>query len=446
MITRPFGAPQSDPEISTDPSAQARPLPRREVAPVIKVLVVDDHIPSLMQLQKGLLALEQGYEVVLAENGQEAIGVLEQTEIDLVVTDLNMPFADGFGLLTYIKRTQSNLPVVVVTGMAPLDYTDRLDPFGSVTVMSKPVEAQKLTAEIDRLLAEKSSGNLQGVTLPGFLQLIEMERKSCSVRVSKGDLKGRLHFLSGDLVSAYTFDDDREGLSAARRILSWGDVDIEIERSYHNHKRLIDKSLQEILMEVAVAADEAGPETADESAPAAEMPASVFGALTDAQASDRAWDEHSLPSVMEDPSPVMAAERTLQMLPEMHALNGVDKRTTHTQNAAGEWIENALEADGREAWWAPPTQVAETPEEIDIDRELRDALQRLSDRARQLDEAVAGLLGEVGSFMDTRQRIRQLELQELERRRELEKVRQGADSFAHKMLTAAVQALEETLG
>ena len=343
---------------------------------MITVLVVDDHIPSLVQIQQGLIALEQGYEVLLAENGEEAISILEKDQVDLVVTDLNMPYADGFGLLSHIKRTQSNLPEVVATGLAPVDYSERLDPIGAVTVMSKPVDPYKLTAEISRLLAETSTGNLHGVTLPGFLQLIEMERKSCAVRVSKGELKGRLHFLSGELVSAYTFDDDEEGVPAARRILSWSDVDIEIERSYHNHKRLIERSLQEILMEAAVRVDES------------------------------------------DPEPVLE-EATTEVDPEF------------------ERMEAAIQA----------VESGEMPDESGADRELRAALERLTDRARQLDDAVAGLIGEVGNFLTTRERIKQMEQQERERRRLLEDdMRKGADTFAHKVLSAAVQALEETLG
>ena len=418
-------------EAGDDRREQPFPVSGTEVERVITVLVVDDHIPSLVQIQQGLIALEQGYEVLLAENGEEAISILEKDQVDLVVTDLNMPYADGFGLLSHIKRTQSNLPVVVATGLAPVDYSERLDPIGAVTVMSKPVDPYKLTAEISRLLAETSTGNLHGVTLPGFLQLIEMERKSCAVRVSKGELKGRLHFLSGELVSAYTFDDDEEGVPAARRILSWSDVDIEIERSYHNHKRLIERSLQEILMEAAVRVDESDPEPVLEEAttevdPEFERMEAAIQAVESGLVpvlEERVTDLGPLPGQEErrkagDPEPVLE-EATTEVDPEF------------------ERMEAAIQA----------VESGEMPDESGADRELRAALERLTDRARQLDDAVAGLIGEVGNFLTTRERIKQMEQQERERRRLLEDdMRKGADTFAHKVLSAAVQALEETLG
>jgi CheY-like chemotaxis protein len=219
------------------------------------VLLVDDSATSLLQLQHAIASLPQTIRVRTASNGQEAISHLQIEAADLVITDLDMPHGDGFSLLSFIKRSGRNIPVIVATGMAPNDYHARLDPYGSVTVLAKPVEPTALHREVASLLDEASAGRLKGVTLAGFLQLVEMERKSCAIRVRAHDFMGRLHFRSGELVNAYTFDDGVEGEPAAKRLLAVENADLEIERSYHNHRRLIDRSLKELLLEVAAEHD-----------------------------------------------------------------------------------------------------------------------------------------------------------------------------------------------
>lgn len=221
----------------------------------LSVLLVDDSATSLLHLQRSIATLSRSIRVRTASNGQEAISHLQTEGVDLVITDLDMPHGDGFSLLSFIKRSGRNIPVIVATGMASDDYHARLDPYGSVAVLAKPVEPTLLTREVTTMLEEASAGRLRGVTLAGFLQLVEMERKSCAIRVRAHDFMGRLHFRSGELVNAYTFDDGVEGEAAAKRLLAVENADLEIERSYHNHTRLIDRSLQALLLEVAAEHD-----------------------------------------------------------------------------------------------------------------------------------------------------------------------------------------------
>jgi CheY-like chemotaxis protein len=221
----------------------------------IRVLLIDDSAASLVQIQSALTTFPQPLRMQMASNGQEAISLLQADGADLVITDLEMPYGDGFSVLSFIKRSGKNVPVIVVTGLAPHDYSTRLDPFGSVVVLAKPVDKTVLGREVTTLLEEAGAGRLRGVTLPGFLQLIEMERKSCAIRVRAHNFMGRLHFRSGELVNAYTLDDGVEGEAAAKRLLAVESADIEIERSYHNHKRLIERPLQALLLEVATEHD-----------------------------------------------------------------------------------------------------------------------------------------------------------------------------------------------
>jgi DNA-binding NtrC family response regulator len=81
-----------------------------------KVLVVDDE-QSMVQFLTVLLRRE-GYEVVAAGSGPNALELLKETSVDVVVTDLKMPGMDGIELLEHIRKIDDSLPVIVMTAYA----------------------------------------------------------------------------------------------------------------------------------------------------------------------------------------------------------------------------------------------------------------------------------------------------------------------------------------
>ncbi|HXE52902.1 MAG TPA: response regulator, partial [Tepidisphaeraceae bacterium] len=81
------------------------------------VLVVDDQ-PELRQLF-GRVLEQQKYTVILAANGQEALGLLEQHKPDLVLLDMAMPQMDGLSFLRLVRQKPqwSRLPVIILSGL-----------------------------------------------------------------------------------------------------------------------------------------------------------------------------------------------------------------------------------------------------------------------------------------------------------------------------------------
>lgn len=79
-----------------------------------RLLVVDDEI-SIREVTSAMLA-EQGYEVLTAEDGQQALELLPQFRPDLVITDLRMPRLSGFELLEIMRERFPGLPVIAVSG------------------------------------------------------------------------------------------------------------------------------------------------------------------------------------------------------------------------------------------------------------------------------------------------------------------------------------------
>ena len=79
-----------------------------------RVLVVDDD-ESVRQVSKLVLA-SQGYEVITAENGFDALQLLRLALPNLIITDLSMPGMSGFELLSVVRRRFPHLPVIAISG------------------------------------------------------------------------------------------------------------------------------------------------------------------------------------------------------------------------------------------------------------------------------------------------------------------------------------------
>jgi CheY-like chemotaxis protein len=231
------------------------------------VLVVDDEPAVRWLLQQGLPKHLPDYQVATVGNGQEAIDYLNAYPVEVLVTDIVMPVMDGFELLAHVRSRHPNLPVVVLATMAPDDVTRSAPKLGAMHVIQKPATAETVARSVHEARTATARGRMAGVPLSTLLQLMQLERKTCSLLVSSGGRKGRLHFLSGDLVNAYAFELDVEGEEAARHLLALDKVTIDFERSLHNHVRQIHTPLSKLLLEVATDLDESD-RTVEEPAPA----------------------------------------------------------------------------------------------------------------------------------------------------------------------------------
>ncbi len=221
------------------------------------VLVVDDDDAVRALLEASLPGHLERFSVATARNGAEAIETLRTRPVDVLVTDVSMPVMDGFELLAYVRNHHPNLPVVVMSVMAPDDVRHGAPSLGILRIVRKPTSPSEIARHVLEAQADVVKGRMSDVPLDTLLRLMKLERKSCSLLVRSGDQKGRLHFLSGDLVNAYAFGLDVDGDAAARHLLALDTVNIEFERSLHNHERNIHTPLETLLLEGATQRDEA---------------------------------------------------------------------------------------------------------------------------------------------------------------------------------------------
>jgi CheY-like chemotaxis protein len=122
---------------------------------LIKILVVDDNV-----LNRDLFyhrIVQQGYQVELAEGGEQALALIESQPFDLVVLDYMMPGINGLEVLKTVRRTCSAemLPVIMVTAIDDPDDEGSALAAGVNGYVTKPIDFELLFALIEKHLESK---------------------------------------------------------------------------------------------------------------------------------------------------------------------------------------------------------------------------------------------------------------------------------------------------
>lgn len=218
------------------------------------ILLVDDEKSFADSLAEGLTAYDKDLRVITAENGKAAVQSLETARVDLVLTDLKMPEMDGFGLLAYLNRNHGDIPVIIMTAFSTPEIEKSLNGLGIHQYIEKPLEFNALVEKIYAALAKGKEGFIKGISLAGFLQLVDMEKKTCTIRIQSKDKFGSLFFLQGDLVDAEF--GALQGQEAALEIIGWDETNIVIDSVCKVRKKQIDAGLNHLLLEAFRLKDE----------------------------------------------------------------------------------------------------------------------------------------------------------------------------------------------
>ena len=117
------------------------------------ILVIEDEEGLSKVVRKFLV--KQGYDVLVAHNGQEGFQVLESSSVDLIITDLKMPVMGGETFLHKLKsQYASTMPVIVVTAYGTVEKAVELMKLGVCDFLTKPVDLPRLKEAVVRALQE----------------------------------------------------------------------------------------------------------------------------------------------------------------------------------------------------------------------------------------------------------------------------------------------------
>jgi CheY-like chemotaxis protein len=223
-----------------------------------KVLIVDDDQEMLLSLKEGLEKYNETFSVLMAGDGLIAMEKLKKLPISLVVTDLKMPRMDGFTLLARIMEQYPDIPVIIMTGYSTPEMQKLAQDGGAVGYIEKPFMIEDLARKIMTAMRKESEGGtLHGISSGMFLQLIEMEQKTCTIRLvdKTSGKQGVLFFRDGELLDARI--NGLQGVKAAYEIFSWDEVTLSIQNVCPQKEKKIKSDLQVVLLEAMRLKDEA---------------------------------------------------------------------------------------------------------------------------------------------------------------------------------------------
>lgn len=213
-----------------------------------KVLIVDDDSATRGLLSHVLKPYADNFDILTAENGQEAVGIIENNKIDLVITDIKMPVMDGFEFIANLSNNHPEIPIFVMTAFGTSEIESKVKSFTSTTrYFDKPLNMDILPESILEELDSGAEGLLHGISLASFLQLIEMEKKTCTLIIKSNKKSGALYFIKGELITVESGETRNE--KALCELLCWDNVKIEIINHSKKKKKEIKQPLMNILME-----------------------------------------------------------------------------------------------------------------------------------------------------------------------------------------------------
>lgn len=117
---------------------------------MVTILVVEDN-KNLRMLMSDRLEME-GYKIYQSENGEEALEVLENNKIDLLITDIMMPTMDGYQLIDLLRSSGYSMPVLMVTAKDSFEDKKMGFRLGTDDYMVKPININEMILRVSALL------------------------------------------------------------------------------------------------------------------------------------------------------------------------------------------------------------------------------------------------------------------------------------------------------
>jgi response regulator RpfG family c-di-GMP phosphodiesterase len=232
---------------------KARLLADRYVA-----LLVDPDPEETTVLE--LRMIEQGFEVKTARNAEQALKILSETKVDLVVSEIELPQSDGLALLEGARNQPwgKELAWVMHTRRQGRAEAQRAFELGVLDYVGKPtatdVLVAKLKARLDTRRTQKGtasqggvSGSLKEMGLPDMVQVLFHGRKTGNLKITTASQSGEIHFQEGAVVNASW--GSKKGVHAFYDMIQLREGQFALDPSFKPKERLIHESAEALLLE-----------------------------------------------------------------------------------------------------------------------------------------------------------------------------------------------------
>lgn len=250
-----------------------------------KVLIVDDEEDMLWMLQRNLDSGIPNIETFAAQSGNEALDILNANEINLVITDINMPGMSGLELLTEVSSKWPNTKVIIMTAYPSNAFENKARKEGAVQFVEKPFDIQDMRKIVEEALHTKTNKQKSdGIDLVDIIQFNGLAMATSALKISKGDEEGMIYFREGKVVHAQFGEYTNE--EAFFKIIETKGADLQNIDGVEPPEISMEQTVESLMLEAAVLKDE-------------EEHASGMAALTDDFSTDVTGEIEPLPTPAE---------------------------------------------------------------------------------------------------------------------------------------------------
>jgi two-component system response regulator YesN len=145
-----------------------------------KILVVDDEKFIRLGIATILENNFNNIDVKLAKNGKEALDVISEEKIDIIISDINMPVMNGMELLKEINELNKNIKTIILSGFNEFEYARQSIKYGVKNYLLKPIDEKELIENIQEIFdeIEKENQNKKEDVIKDFLIFLERKKYS----------------------------------------------------------------------------------------------------------------------------------------------------------------------------------------------------------------------------------------------------------------------------
>ncbi len=219
-----------------------------------KILLVNINKNTLDIITHPFNYISKQYEIVTAQNLTEIKPALAKIKAKLLVIDIHKPTLQILNELLYVIKNSHRTTIFVIYDSESPEIIKKLKKIFPKYLFKKPIDKNNLQEKIKDLLTSAIGGKVHGISLPAFLQMSEMDKTTCTLKIKSSSEEGILYIISGNLIAAKT--KKLSGEKAAYEIISWDNTSIEIEKAVKKKKKEIQIPLMTILMEALKIKDE----------------------------------------------------------------------------------------------------------------------------------------------------------------------------------------------
>lgn len=202
-------------------------------------------------IAQGFTLYDRRFEVLEARDPEMALAILERRAVHAILTEFEFRNTEMSGreFLRSLEKTVPQVPVLILTDADVEELKDLIEP---VAIILKPPEMDYLLRKVDQIVHQSKESILRGISLESFLQVLEVERKTCTLTIISGSSIGRLYLHDGELIHAET--GDLESKNAVFAMLGWQEYSIKIYETCDAEPTIQDR-LNSILMEYCMHKD-----------------------------------------------------------------------------------------------------------------------------------------------------------------------------------------------